>query len=138
MLYTGVDIIEIRRVEDAVTRWGDRFLQRVFTSVERHECNERIASLAARWAAKEAAAKALGVGLAGLGMPPTEAIEEHAVKLYEIEVRRAPSGQPLLELHGSAAERAAVLGWRSVALSLSHSRKYAVAFVVAEGEPPVL
>jgi holo-[acyl-carrier protein] synthase len=59
-------------------------------------------------------------------------VQDRAVKLQEIEVQRAPTGQPLLVLHGRAAERAAALGWRSVSLSLSHSRDYAVAFVVAE------
>ncbi len=131
MLYTGVDIIEIERMERAVTRWGARFLRRVFTPGEQHDCGDRVPSLAARWAAKEAAAKALGVGLVGLGLTP-QPVDERAVKLQEIEVQRAPTGQPLLVLHGRAAERAAALGWRSVSLSLSHSRDYAVAFVVAE------
>lgn len=131
MLYTGVDIVEIRRMERAVTRWGTRFLQRVFTPNEQRDCGARVPSLAARWAAKEATAKALGVGLVGLGVVP-QPVEERAVKLQEIEVQRAPTGQPLLILHGGAAARAAALGWRSVSLSLSHSRDYAVAFVVAE------
>jgi len=131
MLYTGVDIIEIERMEQAVTRWGTRFVGRVFTPGEQRDCAARVPSLAARWAAKEAAAKALGVGLVGLGLPP-QPVEERAVKLQEIEVQRAPTGQPLLILHGGAAERATTLGWRSVSLSLSHSRDYAVAFVVAE------
>ncbi len=131
MLYTGVDIIEIERMERAVTRWGTRLVERVFTPGEQRDCAGRVPSLAARWAAKEAAAKALGVGLVGLGLTP-QPVEERAVKLQEIEVQRARTGQPLLVLHGGAAQRAAALGWRSVSLSLSHSRDYAVAFVVAE------
>jgi holo-[acyl-carrier protein] synthase len=133
MLYTGVDIVEIARIERAVARWGQRLLQRVFTSGEQRDCGGRASSLAARWAAKEAAAKALGIGLNGFGAAAMVGTAQ-AVKLHEIEVQRAPTGQPLLVLHGQAAERAATLGWRSAALSLSHSRDYAVAFVVAEGE----
>ena len=67
MLYTGIDLIEIARIERAVARWGDRFLLRIFTPAELAAYRERLPSLAARWAAKEAAAKLLGVGLRGLG-----------------------------------------------------------------------
>jgi holo-[acyl-carrier protein] synthase len=133
MIYTGVDIVEISRIELAVARWGDRLLQRVFTPGEQRDSGGRAASLAARWAAKEAAAKALGLGLYGFGAAVAVGSEQ-AMRLHDIEVRRAPSGQPLLVLHGRAAERAAALGWQSAALSLSHSRDYAVAFVVAQAE----
>lgn len=133
MLYTGVDIVEIGRIEQAVTRWGERFLSRVFTPGERRDSGERPRSLAARWAAKEAAAKGLGIGLQGVGAAATVGAG-NAVRWLDLEVRRAPTGQPMLLLHGSAAERAAALGWRSVALSLSHGHDYAIALVVAEGE----
>ena len=85
----------------------------------------RATSLAARFAAKEAAGKALGSGLRGLGAGAG------AVALREIEVVRAPGGQPSLRLHGRAAERAAVLGWQAVTVSLSHTRRMAIASVVA-------
>jgi holo-[acyl-carrier protein] synthase len=135
MLYTGVDIIEIERIERAVARWGDRFLLRVFTPAERHESGLRPRSLAARWAAKEAAAKALGVGVAGPGAAGTVGAGA-ALRWHDIEVRR-PAGQPpRLLLHGAAARRAAVLGIRQLALSLSHGRDFAVAFVVAAAGDP--
>ena len=67
MLYTGIDLIEIERIARAVERWGDRFLDRVYTPAELAIYRARPASLAARWAAKEAVAKLLGVGLRGLG-----------------------------------------------------------------------
>lgn len=132
MLYTGVDIIEIARVEQAVARWGERFLSRVFTADERAESANRIPSLAARFAAKEAAAKALGVGVRGFGASVTVGTHT-AVHWRDLEVRRAAGGRPEMILHGAAAVRAAALGWQSIAVSLSHSREYAVAFVVAQG-----
>ncbi len=134
MLYTGVDIVEIDRIERAITRWGERFLLRVYTTEERAACGAALHSLAARWAAKEAAAKALGVGLAGFGAAATIGLGQ-AIRWTDLEIQRGPSGQPMLILHRSAAQRAAMLRWRSVALSLSHSRDYAVAFVVAQAEP---
>jgi holo-[acyl-carrier protein] synthase len=134
MIYTGIDLIEIARVERAARRWGARFLQRVFVPGELADCGlaegagpaARWPSLAARWAAKEAAAKALGVGLRGLG-----AGQALGVALREIEVRRDAGGRPLLALHGAAARRAAALGIGELAVSLSHSGGYAVASVVA-------
>lgn len=132
MLYTGVDIIEIERIENAIRRWGDRFVRRVFTAQEQVDAGGRVRSLAARWAAKEAAAKALGVGVQGLGAAQTVGASV-AIRWHDLEVRRAPGGQPLLVLYGPAKARADALGWLSVALSLSHGRGYAVAFVVAQG-----
>lgn len=132
MLYTGVDIIELSRIEQAINRWGDRFLRRVFTPGERAYCGSRVHSYAARWAAKEATAKALGVGLYGFGAAIVGV--DALVSWLDLEVQRAPSGQPLLALHGGAAARATALGWKTTALSLSHGRDYAVAFVVAEAE----
>ena len=133
MLYTGVDIIEIERIEQAVARWGGRFIARVFTPIERTDSGGRIHSLAARWAAKEAAAKALGIGVVGLGAQ-TVVGGGIAARWHDLEVRRPSNERPLLVLHGVAQARAAALGWRSVALSLSHGRDYAVAFVVAQAE----
>ena len=125
----GIDLVEIERIAQAVTRWGDRFLRRVFTAAELSAAEGRVDSLAARFAAKEAAAKALGVGLRGLGGAHAERAQ--GVAWHEIEVVRAPTGQPALRLAGRAADRAAELGWHAVALSLSHTRQAAVASVVA-------
>ena len=138
MLYHGVDIIEVERVRRAVERWGERFLRRVYTAAELADCGvaegaPRYESLAARWAAKEAAAKALGLGLRGLaaGAPA----EGAPLRLLEIEVARGPGGRPELRLHGEAAAAAAALGLASLALSLSHTREHAVASVVGLGAP---
>ncbi|HIC89738.1 MAG TPA: holo-[acyl-carrier-protein] synthase [Anaerolineae bacterium] len=118
MLAVGVDIIELDRIEHALHRWGDRFLKRVYTPGELAYCAGRVPSLAARWAAKEAVSKALGTGWRGIAWT-------------ELEVVRAPSGQPGIVLHGKARKRAEQLGLEHWALSISHSRQYAVAFVVA-------
>jgi len=117
MLTTGVDMIEIWRIQGALERWGQRFLNRIYTEGEISYCRGRPANLAARFAAKEAAMKALGTGLRGVGWK-------------DIEVVRGPGGAPSICLHGRALLRAEKLGVRELALSLSHSRDYAVAFVV--------
>jgi holo-[acyl-carrier protein] synthase len=136
MLLHGIDIIEIARVEKALARWGERFARRVFTPGELADCGDphgyRAASLAARWAAKEAAAKALGIGLRGLAARRSDDTQLIRAGLHEIEVRRGQHGQPELLLHGVAAARAVALGMRSLALSLSHERAYALASVVGE------
>ena len=121
MLRTGVDLIEIARVGRAIERHGTRFLARVYTARELSDCNARVESLAARFAAKEAAAKALGTG-----------IWRHGVEWTDIEVCRDPlSGAPSLLLYNAAAthsDRQALLHW---SVSLSHDRDRAIAFVVA-------
>ena len=117
MLTTGVDIIEIERIQRAFERWGDRFLRRIYTEDEATYCRGRSPNLAVRFAAKEAAMKALGTGLRGVGWK-------------DIEVVRNQAGAPSLLLHGRALLRAESLGVEELALSLSHSRNYAVAFVV--------
>jgi holo-[acyl-carrier protein] synthase len=132
MLYTGVDLIEIARIERAVARWGERFLRRVYTPAELAAYRGRLPSLAARWAAKEAGAKLLGVGLRGLGAVERAA---DAVAWTESEILADAQGRPLLALHGRAAERASALGLAELALSLSHTREHAIAFVVAIGVP---
>ena len=133
VLHHGVDIIDIDRIAQAVRRWGNAFLQRVFTSQELVDANGRASSLAARFAAKEATAKALGAGIQGIGAGLSGGVV--AVGWRDIEVVRLPTGQPTLHLRGRAAERAAVLGWRSVSLSLSHARDAAIASVVAIAAP---
>ncbi len=118
MLSVGVDIIEIERIAKALERFGDRFLERIYTRAEVDHCRGRVAELAARFAAKEAISKALGTGIYGLSWP-------------EMEILPDPLGQPQVYLHGSAQKRASVLGLTDFAISLSHSQEYAVAFVVA-------
>ena len=122
MLRVGTDLIEIERIEEAVHRWGERFLEKIFTSEERAAYSERISSLAARFAAKEAASKALGTGLM------TE------IPWTDIEVLTGPSGEPGLHLHGRARAEADRLGLTEWALSLSHSGGHALAVVVATGK----
>ena len=117
MLTTGVDIIEIDRIRKAFERWGQRFLNRIYTEGEIAYCRGRPPNLAARFAAKEAAMKALGTGLRGVGWK-------------DVEVVRAPSGAPSIVLHGRALLRAENLGVTELALSITHSKDYAVAFVV--------
>lgn len=119
----GVDIIEISRIAQAVKRWGDRFLLRTYTEGELAYCRGRAPQLAARFAAKEAVMKALGTGRRG-------------VSWRDVEVVRARSGAPSIKLHGRGARVAERLAVSQVAISLSHSREYAVASVVVEtGEP---
>lgn len=121
MLTTGVDIIEIPRIKQVLDRYGQRFLNRVFTPAEIAYCRGRAPNLAGRFAAKEAAMKALGTGVRG-------------VSWKDIEVIRADSGAPSLRLHGRAEKRAERLQVGEMSLSISHSREYAVAFVVAQRE----
>ena len=113
----GVDVIEISRVAATLGRFGNRFLERIYTPREITYCRGRAPQLAARFAAKEAVMKALGTGTRGVGW-------------REIEVSRKRSGEPQIELHGRAAKRADYLGIDRIAVSLSHSREYAVASVV--------
>ncbi len=117
VLEAGVDIVEIDRVADLAQRYGDRFGRRVFTADEWATYKGKPQSLAARFAAKEAVIKALG--------------SPH-MALHEIRVVRADGERPTIELVGRALERSRALGVRQIALSLSHSQQYAVAFVVLE------
>ena len=121
MLTTGVDIIEIPRIKQVLDRYGQRFLKRVFTPDEIAYCRGRAPNLAGRFAAKEAAMKALGTGVRG-------------VSWKDIEVVRAESGAPSVTLHGRAEERAVRLRLIDISVSISHSRGDAVAFVVAQRE----
>ena len=121
---TGVDLAEVDRVRKAIERFGQRFLQRVYTPaeiayVERR--GSRYQRYAARFAAKEAGMKALGTGW------------RRGVRWQDFEVSNLPSGQPTLKLHGVAAQFAARQGVNSVALSLTHTAALGMAFVVLEG-----
>lgn len=121
VLEVGIDLVEIDRIELLVRRYGARFLNRVFTEREIQDCDARAESLAARFAAKEAVMKALGTG---------------AMDLCDIEVTRLPGDRPRVTLHGRARARADTLHLRSLALSLTHSRTTAAAFVTAEFDSP--
>ncbi len=119
MHHVGVDIIEIARIEGAIACWGERFLHRVYTERELRLCRKRFSSLAARFAGKEAVIKALGPKNKGIGWK-------------EIEILSDSSGRPSVRLYGNAQDQANGLGLDHLAISLSHSREYAVAFVVGE------
>lgn len=121
---SGIDMVEIERIQQSVDRFGERFLNRVYTPAEQAYCLGRrnaAESLAARFAAKEAGAKALGTGIS------------RGVYWHEIEVVREPGGRPNLHFRGRAAEIARHLGVAHAALSLSHTAQLAVASVVLEG-----
>jgi holo-[acyl-carrier protein] synthase len=119
MDHIGVDIIEIGRIRQTINRWGDRFLHRVYTESELKLCRQNYPALAVRFASKEAVMKLLGTGRKG-------------VSWRDIETLSYPSGKPLVNLYGRARGKAKKLGLRGVAISLSHSREYAVAFVAGE------
>jgi holo-[acyl-carrier protein] synthase len=119
----GTDLMEIARIQKSYDRYGEQFLKRVFTPIEIAYCMSKknyAESLAARFAAKEAGAKALGTGIS------------RGVNWKELEVRRQPGQRPELHLSGRAAEVAARLGIKRLSLSLSHSRTESIAIVVAE------
>ena len=113
--YLGVDIIEISRIESAIARWGEAFIDRVYTAAEKEKYH-RPESLAARFAAKEAVVKALGC---------------RELVYRDIEINAEPGKRPFVTLHGRAKSIAAELGISDLAVSLSHSRDYAVAVVSA-------
>ena len=117
MILTGVDIVEIARIKRAIERWDQRFLHRIYTPGELDYCQGRIESLAARFAAKEAVMKALGTGKSGIGW-------------RDIEVVRNEGQAPHVRLHDKAYIHAQRIKAGQISLSLSHSREYAVAFVV--------
>jgi holo-[acyl-carrier protein] synthase len=120
---SGIDLAEIRRIQQSVERYGNRFLDRVFTAAEQAYCLRKrnaAESLAARFAAKEAGAKALGTGIS------------HGVRWLEIEVVRELSGRPTIRFHGRAAQIAERLGVVHAALSITHTASLAMASVVLE------
>jgi holo-[acyl-carrier protein] synthase len=125
ILGTGIDMVDIDRVARSIERYGRRFLERVYTPQEIAYCERKrrnaAESYAARFAAKEAGAKALGTGM-GFG-----------VTWREIEVGREPAGRPLLVLHGRAAELAHGMGVQRSSLSITHTDTQAMAMVILEG-----
>ena len=119
--YTGIDIIEISRIKKAVDRWGETFLRRIYTDAELRLYRKSSQSLATRFASKEAVMKLLGTGRNG-------------VNWLEIETLSLPTGQHLINLYGQAKSEADKLGVKEIAVSLSHSREYAIASVVGISE----
>lgn len=123
---SGIDLVEIERIEQSVKRYGKRFLDRVYTTAEQAYCLRKRnsgESLAARFAAKEAAAKALGTGIS------------RGVNWLEIEVIREPGGRPSIRFHGRAAEIAKQLNVAHVALSITHTATLSMANVLLENQP---
>jgi holo-[acyl-carrier protein] synthase len=122
---TGTDLIEIARIRGSIARFGERFLRRVFTPGEIAYCERKknaAESYAGRFAAKEAAAKALGTGIA------------MGVTWLEIEVRREPGGRPTVHFMGRARARAEAMQVAAASLSITHSRELALATVMLESK----
>jgi holo-[acyl-carrier protein] synthase len=117
-LRTGIDLIEIDRFTSAYEQHGQRLLHRLFTPIELAENGKNMASLAARFAAKEAVAKAFGTGIG-------------VISWQEIEIHRGRSGEPILQLYGAAQKMAEERKITSWSLSLSHTHSHAIAMVVA-------
>lgn len=120
---TGIDIAEVPRIRQSIERFGKRFLERIYTQGEMNYCDSkanRVERYAARFAAKEAAMKALGTGW------------NHGVRWRDCEVIRKPGGRPTMHFHGKAGEFAAKLGVRNIALSLTHTEEQAMAQVILE------
>ena len=113
----GIDIIEIDRIELVIKKWGRRFLSRIYTEAELKICEGRVSSLAARFAAKEAIMKVLGTGAKG-------------VNWREIEILADARGKPLVRLCGKAENRAKELNLNDFSVSLSDTRRYAVAAAI--------
>jgi len=120
----GIDVTELDRISLSLARYGERFLNRVLTDYERSRLPRHpVPFVAARFAAKEAAAKALGTGF------------RRGVCFRSIEVRDLPSGKPELRLNGAALDVLAELGGNSCTVSLTHGRDVAAAVVIIEALP---
>ncbi len=122
---TGIDIVNIERIDHLLTRWGDRFLCRVFTEREIVRCQKQARPsdcFALRFAAKEAFLKAIGLGY------------REGIRWTDIEVENDSLGKPSLSVQRKAKELIQVLRVHQALLTLSHDRPYAVAHVILEGE----
>jgi holo-[acyl-carrier protein] synthase len=120
----GIDVVQNDRIRDSIQRFGDRFLNRIYTQGEIDycsKCSQPEIHYAARFAAKEAAFKALGTGWAG------------GVKWKDVEIERLPSGKPELHLHGEALNRATWAGAQRFYVSLTHDQLVSCAVVILEG-----
>ena len=117
----GVDAAEIPRISAAVARWGQRFLDRVYTPAEQRYCRGKASRLAGRFAAKEAISKVLGTGI-------------RSIRWRELEILPDSGGKPTVTLYGGAARRAASLGLGPIGISITHTDTLAIAFAVALGK----
>jgi len=126
MLCVGIDLLAMPRFRAALDRHGDRFRARIYTPLELQLCGDRVPELAARFAAKEAVSKALGVGIFARG----------GIGWRDVQVLPDRRGRPLLYLTGAAQARAAELQLAEWAISLSHERDMVVALAVASGPGP--
>ncbi len=123
LLGTGVDAVEVERIRRSLERFGEQFISRIFTEQEAAYCRKKRASAesyAARFAAKEAGAKALGTGIA------------RGVSWRDLEVERQPGERPMLRLHGRARDRAAHMGVERISLAITHTSMLAIATVHME------
>ena len=118
MLATGVDIIEIDRIERSINRFGDKMRNRIFTPQEQTYCAGKLPSLAGRYAIKEAVSKALGTGIGD-------------VNFTDIEVVNDERGKPELVLHNNAKQLAEQQGFTQWSISISHTTTHAIGFAVA-------
>ena len=129
MIYgIGVDIVHIKRIEETIRRWGNRFIQRIFTPNEEETCRRRVspaAAFALRFAAKEAFSKALGLGM------------KKGIRWQDIEVFHLPGGRPALKLHGRSQEICEKEGITGFHLSLSDEDEYGIAMVVLENRDEI-
>ena len=121
ILRTGIDLIEISRVSEVIARHGKHYLERIYTDTELEQCGKNIESLAGRFAAKEAVAKALGTGIG-------------EVTWKEIEILGDEQNAPKLHLYGVGDKKAKELGLTDWSVSISHSQSHAIAIVVAIGK----
>jgi holo-[acyl-carrier protein] synthase len=122
---TGIDIAEVDRIRQTIKRFGRRFTERVFTADEIRYCESKankVERYAARFAAKEAAMKAIGTGW------------NRGVTWRDVEVRRSPGQRPTMAFHGRAGEFFAKLGATRAHLSLTHTNDFAMAQVILESE----
>ena len=119
MQHVGVDIVEIARIKTAIERWGNSFLERVYTQPELELYGKKPSSLAARFSGKEAVIKALDC---------------RSIGLKEIEILSDNGGRPIVRLYGKAQQQAEDLGISNLAISLSHCKEYAVACAVGESK----
>lgn len=115
----GIDLVDLNRIEAVLSRFPERFRNRVLTDAEDRYCRGRVERIAGRWAAKEAVSKVLGLGVRGVGW-------------REIEILPNRAGQPQVLLHSRAAARAVAMGLDQVSVSISHERRTAVAVAVAD------
>ncbi|MBM3814086.1 MAG: holo-[acyl-carrier-protein] synthase [Acidimicrobiia bacterium] len=123
ILGTGIDLAEVPRIRASIERYGDKFVQRIYTPAEIAYVNSKankFERFAARFAAKEAGMKALGTGW------------RRGVRWQDFEVANQRSGRPTLRLHGRAAEIAAEIGVKKISLSLTHTSDNGMAFVIFE------